>query len=105
MPHLLSLPPRPPLCGGALSTVVDPSGFGGVLSGSATPIATAATNTAFRGVALAPASAVPPIVPEFRIVAGLPLSAVGLLAVFTWRRRPRATGRVVGGRRWQGLRP
>jgi hypothetical protein len=40
--------------GGELDAIVDSTGFGGAFSGAPTLIATAATNTAFRGVALAP---------------------------------------------------
>ena len=40
--------------GGTLSTVTDASGYDGTLSGSLTTLATAAANTAFRGVAFAP---------------------------------------------------
>jgi hypothetical protein len=40
--------------GGELDALVDSSGFGGTFTASPTMLATAATNTAFRGVALAP---------------------------------------------------
>jgi hypothetical protein len=40
--------------GGELDTLVDSSGPGGTLSGAPTKLATAGTNMAFRGVALAP---------------------------------------------------
>ncbi|HEX3772150.1 MAG TPA: hypothetical protein VHV30_14840 [Polyangiaceae bacterium] len=40
--------------GGELDRIVDASGFGGTLAGAPTLLATAAANTAFRGVAVAP---------------------------------------------------
>jgi hypothetical protein len=40
--------------GGELAALVDSSGYNGALSGTPTLLATAAANTAFRGVALAP---------------------------------------------------
>src|SRR6185437_272788 len=40
--------------GGSLYTFTDQSGYGGVLAGTATTIATAATNEAFRGIAFTP---------------------------------------------------
>ena len=40
--------------GDTLYAFTDPTGYNGAVSGAATPIATAAANTAFRGVALAP---------------------------------------------------
>jgi hypothetical protein len=40
--------------GGELATISDASGFGGAFSGTPTLLATAATGTSFRGVALAP---------------------------------------------------
>jgi uncharacterized repeat protein (TIGR01451 family) len=40
--------------GGELVRLVDSSGYGGTLTGTPTVLATAASNTAFRGVALAP---------------------------------------------------
>jgi hypothetical protein len=40
--------------GGELVTIVDASGYNGAFSGTPMLLATAATNTAFRGVALAP---------------------------------------------------
>lgn len=40
--------------GGALYKIADTTGYNGVVSGSATTLVTAATNTAFRGIALAP---------------------------------------------------
>jgi hypothetical protein len=45
---------------GTLYSFVDSSGFGGMLSGSATAIAMAGTNQAFRGLALAPEGVGPP---------------------------------------------
>lgn len=63
----------------------DASGAGGTLTGTPTSIATAGTNEAFRGVALAPVA-----VPEPSTVALLGLGGVGALA---WRRR-RAAGTV-----------
>jgi hypothetical protein len=46
--------------GGELVAIVDASGFNGILSGVPVPIATAAANTAFRGVAMAPVAPPPP---------------------------------------------
>ncbi|MCX7848360.1 MAG: hypothetical protein N2595_10070 [bacterium] len=43
-----------PSGGGTLATVTDSSGYQGTLTGTLTVLATAAPNTAFRGVALAP---------------------------------------------------
>jgi predicted extracellular nuclease len=45
--------------GGELVSLVDTSGYNGALTGTPTLLATAATNTAFRGVALTPGSASP----------------------------------------------
>ncbi len=56
--------------GGVLYSITDKSGVGGTLSGSATPIATAPANEAFRGVAFAPGTTIgsggppPPPAPE-----------------------------------------
>ncbi|HEX8714492.1 MAG TPA: hypothetical protein VF706_02900, partial [Solirubrobacteraceae bacterium] len=56
--------------GGVLYSITDRSGVGGTLSGSATPIATAPSNEAFRGVAFAPGTTIgsggapPPPAPE-----------------------------------------
>jgi len=41
--------------GGQLVTVVDSSGYNGALGGTPAVLVTAATNTAYRGVAFAPA--------------------------------------------------
>ena len=48
--------------GGTLGKLVDGSGHGGTLSGATVAIATAAPNTAFRGVALAPSAGTAPSV-------------------------------------------
>lgn len=45
--------------GGELVSISDASGYNGAFTGTPTLLATAATNTAFRGVALAPVSAAP----------------------------------------------
>lgn len=56
--------------GGVLYSITDKTGLGGTLSGSATPIATAPANEAFRGVAFAPGTVIgsggtpPPPAPE-----------------------------------------
>ncbi len=56
--------------GGVLYSITDKSGFGGTLTGSATQIATAPANEAFRGVAFAPGTTIgsgggpPPSAPE-----------------------------------------
>lgn len=56
--------------GGVLDSIVDKSGLGGTLAGSATQIATAPANEAFRGVAFAPGTTIgsgggpPPSAPE-----------------------------------------
>ena len=76
-----------------LVTVSDSVGTG-TLSGTPTTLATAATNEAFRGVALAP-SGPPPVLPESPIAIALPLLAVGFLggsAVFVTVRRRRRLG-------------
>ena len=46
--------------GGELVQIIDTGGYNGAFSGSPTVLATAAANTAFRGVALAPGGDVPP---------------------------------------------
>ncbi len=46
--------------GGEIVSLVDASGYNGAFTGTPTLLATAATNTAFRGIALAPVSATPP---------------------------------------------
>ena len=69
---------------GTLSGVVDSSGFEGTLSGSLTTLATASTNEAFRGVALAPQLTVPEPSSMFSIFCG-----AGLLGL-TGRFRRRA---------------
>jgi hypothetical protein len=61
--------------GGELVSIVDTSGYNGVLSGTATVLATAATNTAFRGVALAP-QGLPPIEKVAPEIAASPLTKV-----------------------------
>jgi hypothetical protein len=74
--------------GGTLSTFLDTTGFNGSVSGTATTVATAATNTAFRGVALAPVLQSNPIVPDAKWAVLLPGSAVVLIgAVLILRRR------------------
>jgi predicted extracellular nuclease/subtilisin-like proprotein convertase family protein len=50
--------------GGELATLADTSGYNGAFSGTPTLLATAATNTAFRGVALAPGTAPADDAPE-----------------------------------------
>ena len=45
--------------GATLSTLTDTSGYNATITGTLTPIATAAANTAFRGVVFAPAAATP----------------------------------------------
>lgn len=45
--------------GGELVSLVDTTGYTGAFSGTPTPLASAATNTAFRGVAFAPVPATP----------------------------------------------
>jgi predicted extracellular nuclease len=47
--------------GGELVSLTDSSGYNGAFSGSPTLLATAASNTAFRGVALAPVPPPPPL--------------------------------------------
>ncbi|MCS6852422.1 MAG: cadherin-like domain-containing protein, partial [Gemmataceae bacterium] len=53
-----------------LSRIIDSSGYGGTLSGSATTLATAATNTVFRGVAFVPVSGGSPNGPPVNTVPG-----------------------------------
>ncbi|MBY0275122.1 CehA/McbA family metallohydrolase [Candidatus Binatia bacterium] len=50
--------------GGELVTLTDASGYGGAFAGTPSVLATAATNTAFRGVALAPEGAGPTPTPS-----------------------------------------
>ncbi|MES2922733.1 MAG: choice-of-anchor I family protein [Verrucomicrobiota bacterium] len=47
--------------GGEMISLVDSSGYNGAFAGTPTLLATAATNTAFRGIALAPVSVPPPV--------------------------------------------
>ena len=56
--------------GSTLRCLTDPSGYNATITGSVTSLATAATNTAFRGIALAP---VQPAAPEIQVTGG-PLS-------------------------------
>lgn len=80
--------------GTSLATLTDtstPTGTG-TLSGTPTTLATAPTNTAFRGVAFAPAAAPttpPTAVPELSRAALLPLAGLGL-GLFAWSRRRRS---------------
>ena len=78
--------------GGTLYKFVDSTGYNVNVSGSASTIATAGTNQAFRGVALAPQATVPPVVPETHIAVLLPLTAgadllAGAKAAIPRRRR------------------
>lgn len=75
----------------SLATVTDAFGTG-TLAGSPTTLATAATNEAFRGVALAPQPAVTTQVPEAPLAILLPIGALLLIggAVIVVRRRRQA---------------
>jgi hypothetical protein len=78
--------------GGALFKTTDSTGAGGTASGSVTtPIATAASDEAFRGVALVPTASVGNGLPEAPFAVMLPLGAVLIGAtVFGLTRRRRA---------------
>lgn len=73
--------------GGELVTLLDTSGYNATLTGTPTLVATAATNTAFRGVALAPLQAPAPVVPETPLAIVLPVSALLLAGGFVATRR------------------
>ncbi len=76
--------------GTTLFSVSDTTGYGGTVSGTAVSLATAPTNEAFRGVALAPQPLVNPgtAIPEVPLAAALPLLGLGAFgAVATARRR------------------
>jgi hypothetical protein len=68
--------------GGALVSLVDSSGYNGAFSGTPTLLATAATNTAFRGVGIVP-------VPEPSTL-GLAAAGVALAGLGAWKRRARS---------------
>jgi hypothetical protein len=73
---------------GTLFSATDASGFAGTASGTASTIATAPANEAFRGVALAPTGGQPPVTPEAPLTVLLPLSGLAIGgAVWLLRRR------------------
>lgn len=81
---------------GTLYKAVDSSGAGGTLSGSATAIASAGTNEAFRGVAPVP-TPLPAQTPEVPFALALPVvSALLLGGSFYALHRRRGTWRVTG---------
>lgn len=76
--------------GGELVSLVDSSGYNAAFAGTPTLLSTAATNTAFRGVALAPADVPTPVVPESPLAIVLPASAALVVAGFVLtRQRPK----------------
>jgi hypothetical protein len=65
--------------GGSLYKFTDSTGLAGVVSGSVSTIATAATNEAFRGVAFAPvAPGQPPVTPEIPYPTILAVAGLGI---------------------------
>ena len=63
--------------GGTLWSIADSAGYNAAPSSTVpTSIATAAANSAFRGVALAPNATVPPLVPESPLPVVLPLAGI-----------------------------
>jgi hypothetical protein len=76
--------------GGELVTLTDASGYNTPFTGTPALLATAATNTAFRGVALSPFNppTPDPVVPESPYVILLPLSATAV-GVWMYHRRTR----------------
>jgi hypothetical protein len=72
--------------GGELVTLTDPSGYNAPLTGTPSLLASAAANTAFRGLALAPFVAPDPVVPESPLTILLPLSFAAIGVWFYHRR-------------------
>ena len=76
--------------GNQLDKVDDPFAFGSAGTPTVTPVATAATNTAFRGVAFAPRVCGPdPVIPEAPFVALLPIGAIAAMGAAYLVLRPR----------------
>jgi hypothetical protein len=74
--------------GGSLYNFTDSTGLCGVVSGSASTIATAAANEAFRGVAFAPvAPGSPPVTPEVPYPALLAVAGLGIGGIVLGLRR------------------
>jgi len=69
--------------GGELVAMLDASGFNGAISGTPGLLATAAANTAFRGVAFAPEAELPPLGPLMRITEYMYQGANGEFVEFT----------------------
>lgn len=69
--------------GGQLVSVVDSSGYNANLVSTPTVLATAASNTAFRGVAMAPEADLPPLGPIMRITEYMYAGADGEFIEFT----------------------